>query len=286
MSLNDWANRIRSLIGGAATDDSDKPALDDSFVNAPAALADPIAAAGGNPRKVVEWFDTGAGMVYRFLTTGQNAERCWRSLRGQHPTTGYWPVILGPNDSIRCHNDLFGDVSTKRITEFLKIAEAVDLDSWHKAKLQENRELDPEYQRPATGEWPERIDRQSEFLSAVNVLTGRPRHQVWIGLLPIRLFWETAAVMRFGDWNAVPPPEIHVALHRRWNEEFGAELVSMTHDTIEFDVARPPTSREAAMRLAELQYDYCPDNVDQGVGSIEALAAMLLGSRIWYFWWD
>jgi hypothetical protein len=38
--------------------------------------------------------------------------------------------------------------------------------------------------------------------------------------------------------------------------------------------------------LAQAQYVYCPDIVDQGVESIEALAATLLGDPRWFFWWD
>jgi hypothetical protein len=63
-------------------------------------------------------------------------------------------------------------------------------------------------------------------------------------------------------------------------------LVSLTNDVHEFQVTRPPRTRNAALKLAELQFDYCPDIVEQGVGSIEALAFTLLDSRMWYFWWD
>jgi hypothetical protein len=33
-------------------------------------------------------------------------------------------------------------------------------------------------------------------------------------------------------------------------------------------------------------YDFCPDIVDQGVGSVKALATELRRSRSLYFWWD
>jgi hypothetical protein len=38
--------------------------------------------------------------------------------------------------------------------------------------------------------------------------------------------------------------------------------------------------------LAARIYDFCPDIVDQGVGSVEALATELRRSRSLYFWWD
>jgi hypothetical protein len=40
------------------------------------------------------------------------------------------------------------------------------------------------------------------------------------------------------------------------------------------------------MAVAREQYAYCPDIVDQGVGSIGELAAEHVCSPSWYFWWD
>ena len=55
-------------------------------------------------------------------------------------------------------------------------------------------------------------------------------------------------------------------------------LVAIAGDIVEFAVARPPTTKEAALRLAIEQYAYCYDIVDQGTGTIEVLAASLIGS--------
>jgi hypothetical protein len=43
---------------------------------------------------------------------------------------------------------------------------------------------------------------------------------------------------------------------------------------------------EEALKLAQEQYSFCCDIVDQGVGTIENLAGGLMASSIWYFWWD
>ncbi len=73
---------------------------------------------------------------------------------------------------------------------------------------------------------------------------------------------------------------------KHWHERFGAEVVGMTSSVVEMAVARPPRDRDAALALAKQHYDYCGDIVDQGVGSIEALAAGLLDGTVRYFWWD
>lgn len=38
--------------------------------------------------------------------------------------------------------------------------------------------------------------------------------------------------------------------------------------------------------LAKELYEYCPDIVDQGMGTITNLAALLMVSNAWFFWWD
>ncbi len=286
--------RMEKLLGflerlaGGQQDDSDEQQLNDSFATVPPSIASPIAAAGGNPRRVVEWFECDSGKVYRFALRGRKAVQGWLALRERFPKTGYWPIILGPDDAIRRHNNALTDCHAQSVREITHRAEAIDGNEWSAARLRHWLESDPEYCRPHGVAWPDEtaIRRLTQFSAPQDVLTGHPLRHVWMGLLPVRHPCEAAAVMRFGDWNAVPPPEVHVALHRRWHGQFGAELVSMTNDIIEFQVAQPPTTREEATRLAELHYDYCEDVVDQGVGSIEALAATLLGGNIWYFWWD
>jgi hypothetical protein len=73
---------------------------------------------------------------------------------------------------------------------------------------------------------------------------------------------------------------------KHWLEAFGAELVGMNGDTVEMFAKRPPSTRQEALELAEEQFLYCEDIVTQGTQTIEALAAGLCGSNIWYFWWD
>ena len=47
-----------------------------------------------------------------------------------------------------------------------------------------------------------------------------------------------------------------------------------------------PVTREEALNLARVQYAYCNDIIDQGVGSYRALAAELMAHHWWFFWWD
>jgi hypothetical protein len=98
---------------------------------------------------------------------------------------------------------------------------------------------------------------------------------------------DVLAVVGWGDWNACPPPEQHVAVLRSWRERYGARLQAMSHDTLELAVERPPADRAAAIALAREQFGYAEDIVVQwNHPTIGELAAALIGSDRWHFWWD
>lgn len=98
--------------------------------------------------------------------------------------------------------------------------------------------------------------------------------------------WQLPAALGFGGGNECPPPEVHAAFHRAWFDKYGAEIVGVSCDAVECFVKNPPRDREAAMSLAWEQYWYCSDIVNQGCESISRLAAELLDTSSWGFWWD
>ncbi len=95
------------------------------------------------------------------------------------------------------------------------------------------------------------------------------------------------AILGWGDWNACPRPEEHVAILRHWRSRYGARLHAISTDTLELVVSDPPTTFANALVLAREQYAYASDIVDQGEhSSVGVLAAALVGSPHWHFWWD
>lgn len=139
---------------------------------------------------------------------------------------------------------------------------------------------------PPVGEWPPSPNPSTALSVAREVLTGAPLAKVYIALAPTEDWTAIPAYLRWGGWNACPAAEYHVAAMRTWRDRFGAELVGMSSDRINLRVASKPQTREEAFALARSQYIYCPDIIDQGVGTYSALAADLMADEWWGFWWD
>jgi hypothetical protein len=139
---------------------------------------------------------------------------------------------------------------------------------------------------PRIGEWPMEPMGAPQLSVATETLTGAPLEKVLIVTLPTDDSSTIPAYLHWGHWNGCPAPEYHVAALRSWRERFGAELVGLSHDVMNVRVKSRPSTREAALDLAREQYVYCSDIVDQGVQTLSALAAVLMESDWWYFWWD
>jgi hypothetical protein len=139
---------------------------------------------------------------------------------------------------------------------------------------------------PELGEWPSEPMGAPQLSVATEMLTGAPLNKVQLVILPTDDWTTIPAYLQWGNWNGCPAPEYHVAALRSWRDRFGAELIGLSHDVMNIRVKRRPETREAALDLAREQYAYCSDIVDQGVETLSALAAVLMESDWWYFWWD
>jgi hypothetical protein len=94
---------------------------------------------------------------------------------------------------------------------------------------------------------------------------------------------------RFGGWNDAPKCAEHVALLKRWSGRYGAEVISMKHDTVELQIRRPPLGRDEVLAFAWEKWGYSPDGLPgkhrSPAHTIEGRAACP-HVRIWGFRWD
>jgi hypothetical protein len=70
---------------------------------------------------------------------------------------------------------------------------------------------------------------------------------------------------------------------RGYDEDFGIDIRLANTDTIVFDLIGSPADTSA---FAQDIYEFCPDVVDQGVGSVEALREAIEVTGQVYLWWD
>lgn len=212
---------------------------------------------------------------------GAEAPRYLQQLRNEGRTAGFTAILLGGDDeaSMLAEDSKFSGSS---IEERLRLAATVDVEEWLKGRL----EVDPEVYMAEAGEWPDEPSPAGTMGAHLDILSRKPKDRVAIAKLPTPRIWEAPAYVGMGGWNECPDASVITAFARRWHERYAAEIISITHDVMEFTVSKPPTDRESALSLAREQYVFCSDIVDQGVGDIAALAATLLNSSYWYFWWD
>lgn len=75
------------------------------------------------------------------------------------------------------------------------------------------------------------------------------------------------------------------AVLRSWEDRFGAIPFGIGFDTLFLQVAAPPTDDAQVEILAREHYFFCPDNIDQGVGTLEKYFP-IVRHNVWSFWWD
>lgn len=68
-----------------------------------------------------------------------------------------------------------------------------------------------------------------------------------------------------------------------WDSKYGIELEAVGPDFVSGKFKNKPAN---IPKFAKEVYDFCPDIVDQGVGSIEELEKSLADSNEFFLWWD
>lgn len=74
-----------------------------------------------------------------------------------------------------------------------------------------------------------------------------------------------------------------ISIIKTFDREYSLELLGASGDWCEFIIQKEPQNWT---QLANEVYKVCPDVVDQGTGTIQALADEMKKTRRLYFWWD
>lgn len=215
-------------------------------------------------------------------TSGDRAEQMLLQLRGELRPLGQVPVVVGDSESVSRLVEAW-DYGSFSFDDALRAATTTEVEDWFQERMEEDREIyDSLFEAPVYQQGATPMTRLQVGFDHQN----KPLKEVFIAQLPTSDYWAIPLYLRFGGWNACPEPFVHAMLAKYWEQRYGAKIAVLTSDTIEFTVERPPASPEECAELAQQQYIYCDDIVDQGVGSVPTLAQALRRSTIWFFWWD
>jgi Domain of unknown function (DUF4253) len=226
--------------------------------------------------------------------------RIWAALSGLHPQTGLVPVQLDglradtafpadrrgtPGDALRpWDNGEFSRPQDPGGADRLD-AGAVLADRWR--------------------DWvPPPSDDDPELAGQPAPLTPAERHHALDVVLPrIRRAHQATPAARIGLVRADRPADVLAvigwdglanrgrsllpltAVLRSWEDRFGARLIDVGFADLRLLVQRPPRTLAAAQHVAAEQVVLADECVD-GMRDIPNLAARLVNSPIWTFWWD
>ncbi len=267
-----------------------------SFIGRAAFSNEPVEAFEDNTERLAaEYLDKALkNFPFKILEVdGKNALEEWHK---QKELGIHLPIIVGDKENLirileqfspdMFSNGEFIDFQNKSSTPEQIIKDAnmvnfpVDLKKWEGSYA-------PEELAAPVGKWPIEIMNFPEGPSVnIDILSGEFIDRTFLVLLPKMKSWEVPAYLNWGNWNACPPAKYHVAALKKWNDLYGAELVSLSGDMLEVNIKERPKNRADALVLANELYFYCPDLIDQGFETKTNLAAALLNSNWWSFWWD
>lgn len=69
----------------------------------------------------------------------------------------------------------------------------------------------------------------------------------------------------------------------KWDKSYGMKILGVGFDFVQAEYDRLPVDID---NYSKELYEFCPDIVDQGVGTVEALKSEVVSTRELYLWWD
>jgi len=191
----------------------------------------------------------------------------WRDLRALRSEHALWPLLIGGIDDIDFEPDDDDRFDGQSVMEVL--IERLDA-------------IGPVPMGPADG-WPD-VVAQHRLGYDVHGPQNGPGALV---IVPARHGWEVIEAIRWSDGNTFPS-WLHRDVVRRWEQAHGAELAVIDGATVELFVPAPAFDPE---RVADLAREVRAYGDAVGVGhdtwdSLDEIAAGLLTSTVWSFWWD
>jgi hypothetical protein len=104
-----------------------------------------------------------------------------------------------------------------------------------------------------------------------------------LGILRTSDPFDALRTMKTNGVNYDIAPARVVERLRDWHRRYGLAIYGAGMDFVEATFVQQPPDMQA---FAKEVYEFCPDVVDQGTGSVEVLADQMKRENTLYLWWD
>ncbi len=119
------------------------------------------------------------------------------------------------------------------------------------------------------------------FVSEQNFgIGGKPDR---VSVMVAESMYDVLVTVGTSGWNYDLSPESVAKRLREWDRRYGLVLVGAGNDWFEAEFMKRPEDMPAFAREV---YAFCPDVVDQGTETVEALAEEMRRKNTLYLWWD
>jgi len=152
---------------------------------------------------------------------GREVPAALERLRAESRETGLIPAVLGEESAISRILDVL-QVATEDSgltpAQALKAGIELDTEAWllrAATDFEEDAAVDPEL-RNSVGKWPLRTPSHEGLITHRDALSRRFLEQVYVGLFRAEQSWEVFAPLLWSANNYDMGPDIHVAMHKRW----------------------------------------------------------------------
>jgi hypothetical protein len=272
-------------------------------------------------RSLQGWEENGILML---SIPGKQAHEIWNRLVNRTPTVGYYPVVTTTVnvdlltrdrkvDSVAAARDdaleharqitFDGWLTQQRdpsyqVAKYLRMAEQVERYPGGELLAKINRDIADNWRNrpawrfdPASCPWPDepvQVRPADQLCCVHSGYENVTAETAAILFVPTADPCEVPAHLLFGGFNSCPPPEVHVAMLRSMQTRYQARLLVIDCGTIEIVVSHRPASRQEALRLATDFHTYAEsfEGTAYNKQSAGHIAAYLLASDYWAFWWD
>ena len=220
--------------------------------------------------------------VFTSENSPQEVERAYFKALEEGKEKGFMPLLVVSDDTLLEYLEIMEDEKYSREATLTSNVDAKKFLTENYNEYVEDLEIDEDML-----EFMEEADvGPTEHFMAYQSYRGDGIEEVILFRIPVKEPWELIAWLPMGGWNECPCPEDMMAVAKYWYEEHGAWIATVSHDIVEFYVPDKVEDNDKAMKLAKEMYSFCPDCIEQGMGSLELLKENIKASNVWFFWWD